>query len=223
MDKSNILWFVLIAVGVWVGLLPTVPEARRAYKAHLVALVHWFWGHRSSYSLFEGDNKEIKVSTSNLKLRSDSSRYRHAVYGPVLEVNHGFWRRRSAIYGSGWRWKIWRTNYSRKKSAGEFVHLFDVWGLTPETALRLVNRYESLEAMLNRIAELELQLEASEERCSNLRFYATGWRSLVTRLYDKVAKPQDKRRFKGGDAREIVKELWLMIELQSKRELQTGL
>ena len=218
MDRSLIFGLVISFVGVWFGTLLGLPEARKVYKNHLLSFSRWLRGSRTTFYLLSTNYHW--TTKDRLRKYVDRGKY-PTVIGQVIEISQGLFRRRSGIYGPNpCDWKVYA---SSPRMIYDLVFLRDTKGLSAETALRVVNQYPSLQAMLDRIAELELQLEASEERCSNLRFYATGWRFLVTRLYDKVAKPQDKRRFKGGDAREIVKELWLMIELQSKRELQTGL
>ncbi|MDP3697551.1 MAG: hypothetical protein Q8R55_06080 [Candidatus Taylorbacteria bacterium] len=72
----------------------------------------------------------------------------------VIEISHGFLRRRSAIYGP------YRLHW-RMVEDKPMICLADRKGLSVEAALRLINTYPSLQAMLDRINELEQELKTA--------------------------------------------------------------
>ncbi len=188
---ESIAAIVSSAIGIFFGALLISPDFRR-----------WLKGNRITYYFQRQTNlKGLKseVYQTSAKLRTDNDlqdfchRNGYDVVGLRLELNQGVFRQRSAIYGGGvpMRWKITRTGKDISDVAGnpdvDWVKLNDCQGLPVETALQLINTYPSLQAMLDRIEELE---KASVEPLAALR-------ALDNKMLD------DKRRFRSPAAKEI--------------------
>jgi len=118
-----------------------------------------------------------------------------------------FWRRRSAIYGSGsMHWRIVRTTQDIPDVAGvpnvDWVELKDQQGLPVETALRLINTYPSLQAMLDRIAEIEKGLATSQLRRQESFAAMLALRQIIA---------NDKQRYKSPAAKNIASYVEIVI------------
>jgi hypothetical protein len=160
----------------------------------------WYWLKGSRVSLF--------LRASDGGLATSFFRMRKAISIPVIELSRGPFRRRSALYGKNSdNWKVaaghWNVNS---------VELQDRKGLPVKTVLRLVDRWSSLQALLDdnervwtdfrnisglneefrkrvakqadRIAELEAQLKNSEVQ--RVHFMAAVYAIRRTLIGDRV-------------------------------------
>ena len=146
------------AIGIFFGALLVIPDFRR-----------WLKGSRTTYYFQRQTNLKglkSKVYQTSAKLRTDNDlqdfchHNGYDVVGLRLELNQGVFRQRSAIYGGG-LWAILRYYHG-----GFFNRVFlkDEEGLIEEDTLQFINTYPSLQAVLNRIEELEKQLVRAEDR-----------------------------------------------------------
>ena len=113
---------------------------------------------RSLWSWLKGSRMNFFVSSTGdlVSCSSGSGTSAH----PVVEISRGPFRRRNAFYGKNSdNWKVavghWYVNS---------IELQDRRGLPVKTALELVKRYPSLQAMLDQIAELEKELASANKR-----------------------------------------------------------
>ena len=127
----------------------------------------WLQGSRTSYYI----NSTGMVAHTHWRLRTVNQ---WKIYGgvdidaSVIEISSGFWRRRSAIYGPAAKnWKI--AGIYRIMMEVDCVELEGLSGVPVETALKIINAYPSLQAMLDRIAELEKNLKVANTRRVELR------------------------------------------------------
>jgi len=131
-----------------------------------VELWHWLKGTRVSYFLTYG-----KLRCDGRAFRTRNARAGYVIDdGTLIEISRGLFRRRSAIYGfDTGNWEIVRDAYlNGAVPPGDYVWLGDRESLSVETALRLINTYPSLQAMLDRIDELEKDLSETRESFLNL-------------------------------------------------------
>ncbi len=141
----------------------------------------WLKGSRITY-FFPAGKREI--SRTSFPCRRDEDR--QYIHGSVIEFNYGFFRWQSAIHGPAAKnWKIAGTYQAM--NGWDCVELQDRLSIPVETALRIVNTYPSLQAMLDRIAELE---KASVEPLAVLS-------ALDIKMLD------DKQRFRSPAGKEI--------------------
>ncbi len=144
-----------------------------AGKWPFVEFFRWLKGSRMSFFLLP--------SSGNLEFCKLNMR--GAISHSVIELCRGPFRRRSTLYGlNSENWKVavghWDVNS---------IELQDRKGLPTKTALKLVNKYSSLQAMLDRIAELE---KVGTEPLAILR-------ALDIKMLD------DKQRFRSPAVKEI--------------------
>ena len=131
----------------------------------MIQLWRWLKGSRENYHLSHG---LIEIDSHRLD-RNDGESW----VVPTIEIV----RRPSGLFGGifGTRWypQTWRIQKVwsgvAPKSPGDWVSLTDTQGLHVTDALRLVNTYPSLQAMLDRIAELEKNLKVANTRRVELR------------------------------------------------------
>ena len=164
----------------------------------------WLKGSRASYYMIEGRNI-VESTPYSLRTRPvwpvlPVFKY---ITGSVVEVNRGPFRRRSAIYGdAAGNWEVVEVNSGSYTRVG----LRDLtMSLPVESALRLINTYPSLQAMLdeierqkNQIVELEKQLEFAEKDKKE-------WTVKLRKLVAKIIK--DKQRFRSQAVQEIRESL----------------
>ena len=130
-------WFVVLV------LMVIFIDAMRGFNGS-ARVFRWLKGSRVSFYLRASDGG----------LEYQSCNMRGAISVPVIELSRGPFRRQSALYGrNSENWKIavghWNVNS---------IELQDRKGIPVKTALKLVNDFPSLQAMLDRIANLEEEL-----------------------------------------------------------------
>ncbi len=133
----------LILILVIVG--PLWPEVKQFFR--------WLKGSRTSYYLEGPDDAR------NAKMASMPNRFKTIglYHDSVIEINRGFWRRRSAIYGPAAKnWKI--VGIFRIMMDVDCVELQGGLNLPVNKTLQLINTYSSLRAMLDRIAKQEKRI-----------------------------------------------------------------
>ncbi len=121
-------------------------------------LWRWLKGSRVSYYFESGYHGSLGLFAQNqtAKIREAGQRALLLVSGFAIEISRGPWRRPSAIYGEGPR--FWTIVQDWQSNGVDWVRLEDMRGLRVKTALQMINRYPSLEALVDRIAELEREL-----------------------------------------------------------------
>ena len=171
-------WFYVVACLIAGITLPVIIFMALVCPRKLVQLGDWLKGSRKIYFIDLSGN-----------VRSDSGSFSYILdwaKGTVIETSHGFLRWRSAIYGEAEQ--NWRVTSDRAwPNTLRWVYLKERRGLRIEDALLLINTYPSLQAMLDRIAELE---KASVEPLAVLR-------ALDLKMLD------DKQRFRSPAVKEI--------------------
>ncbi len=86
----------------------------------------------------------------------------------VIAIRHGFWRRRSAIYGLAvGNWQLARARVLNEDT-GVLLEFRDKYGVKLEDGLRLINSHNSLQAMFDRIAEQDKNLVNANARIAEL-------------------------------------------------------
>jgi len=179
---SGQLLFLIFVVGLVLLFLT-------AGKWPFVEFFRWLKGSRMSHYLTTTPGYE-KVYTTHpgYKLRTEGQRrsFYKIKLGSIIEISHGFLRRRSAIYGEAA--KNWRVTSDRAwPNTLRWVYLKDKRGMRIEDALPLINIYPSLQAMLDRIAELEKELRSTEASLENRN-------NRVLELEKDLAHAEDKRK-----------------------------
>lgn len=161
----------------------------------IVQFYHWLKGSRKSY--YFGANQRVVDSSENFR---ESIR-------PVIEINRGLFRRRSAIYGSGPRhWQV--ADVSVGRDGTNWIELQERRGLVVGRALELINTYPSLQAMLDRIAELEkagaeqkMRITKIEKERDEQRFVRRSLEFGVSALLKKIEA--DRQRFRSEPSKRI--------------------
>lgn len=199
-------------------------------------LFRWLKGSRKLYYLYDD---ELKISELSARGFDDP---RMSNPQSVVEINRSPFRRRSAIYGEAAN--NWRVIGDRAwPNTLRWVYLKDLRGLRIEDALQLINTYPSLQAMLDRIAELELRPTRLELQNAEDNLFLANERKVqaVAALQALNIKILDgKQRFRSQTSKEIrdnitfalremveidtyhqAVDLWL--EKFSKLDLKTGL
>ncbi len=160
---------------------------------HVPKVFRWLKGSRKSYYL----SNKFEIETDKELLGSLTTRSEFGIGGSIIEISRGPFRRRSAIYGPAAKnWKIdgdWFNSFVDLQH-GYCVSLIDNHGLPIEQALRLINTYPSLQAMLDRIANLEAELLHARSKVAE--------RAAVLQALDQKLTA-DKQRFRGSPAKEI--------------------
>lgn len=197
------------------------------FHEDIFSFFKWLKGYPTTYYITESGGVHSSPETMRESNRWDPDVCR------VLEISRGLFRRSSRFYSRpGMGPENWTVGHSwlSVHGASHQLHLRGECLMDSRDALRFVNRFTSLgdfifkhEEMLKRIDELEQKLRVAEDRCHNLRIYGTSWRSSVAELKEGMDKPQDRRRFKGADSREISNKLGVLILLMQKRESRAGL
>lgn len=114
----------------------------------------WLKGSRTSYFL----NLARSLEFGSGSARPDM----YGISSSVIEVNRGLFRRNKIHELGHTYWQI--TAVSPKESGNPLVDLQDSKGLRMDEALQVVSHYPSLQAMLDRIAELERTLENANKK-----------------------------------------------------------
>lgn len=150
-DYQLVLWIVVII------LLIILWELIVNYSVNLLSFLSWLKGSRTSYY----------ISANGLRLEKSSDNRRESIQ-PVIEINRGLFRRKSAIYGSHAKnWKIMRSWNWKDGDGRDCISLGDTKGLRAEVALKLIEKHESIQDILDRVDELERQLSETKEKFEN--------------------------------------------------------
>lgn len=137
--------------------------------------------------------------------------------GAVIEVNQGILRRRSAIHHSKW-WRLNQVVYGWMDNTDRIgITLCDEQGVSVEAALRLINSYPSLQAMLDRIVQLEIELETTNARNRELERSLeaanerrTEWMSATCAL--RLLIRENKRLYRAPSAMHLLKCLEAILD-----------
>src|SRR3989344_3066172 len=151
----------------------------------------WLKGSRRIVPLLFDRDGKLASSNTKIGLLALQNSY------PIIEISRGPFRCRSTLYGKNSKnWKIARDWFDPILDAfhGDWVSLMDDRGLPIEQALQLINTYPSLQAMLDRIANLEKEL-------GHARFKVTERAASLQALNQKLTA--EKQRFRGSPAKEI--------------------
>ena len=163
----------------------------------MIQLWRWLKGSRENYHLSHG---LIEIDSHRLD-RNDGESW----VVPTIEIV----RRPSGLFGGifGTRWypQTWRIQKVwsgvAPKSPGDWVSLTDTQGLHVTDALRLVNTYPSLQAMLDRIAEIENQLSQANEHRQELNIGIQAVLNFINSDRQKFRSPTNQR------VRELLEEV----------------
>lgn len=194
-------WICFVGLLLLGGLLVLpalfLPTAKR--------LRSWLNGSRITYyQQYRGYGLNIDSTSSKLRTKAQRKWAGSICDGSVIEINRGLFRRQSAIYnhdvthdgiwvpfGIPHHWSIAKDWPIENVDQ---VSLTDTRGLPIETALRMINTYPSLQAMLDRITELESDLGEARER---LCFWHSGAQALLEIIR------KDKQRYRSPVAQKI--------------------
>ena len=166
------------------------------YSPELARLVKWLKGSRRTYYLF-GEKTESTIYPLEI-FRIPDSRIRRN----TIEIGSGLLNIQSVICGPAS--DFWRIAGSwHRERTGDWVRLEQVLqGLPIETALRLINTYPSLQAMLDRIAELEKESLDDKAKIQELS-------AAICALFEQILS--DKQRYRGAVALELRHDLETII------------
>lgn len=167
---------VVMLIGLAAGLLGWRLGKTRAPLQNLwsrvdksrVAIQRWFKGSTETYYFVPGNcgwsiPADSPVQKSTL-FDADKLIRLHCVKGAAIEINRGPLRRKSQVHASIINRVAWLIARDWKVGNTDWVRLEDTRGVPVEVALRMINQYTSLQAILDRINELEQQLMASERQ-----------------------------------------------------------
>ncbi len=144
---ENFVSAVFLAI---VGALIWFPDLR-------ATIWRWLKGSRTTYYFPRKADGHPPLAFTASNIRKDHHRYLHTD-GEAIEINRGFWRRRSRVHSFYYTgWKIAKV-YHGDDLKDIRVVLNNRNTLSVERALRLVNDYGSLDQMLRRIEKLEGEL-----------------------------------------------------------------
>ena len=151
----------------------------------------WLKGSRMSFYLRLSDNG----------LEYQSLNMRGSIQYPIIELSRGLFRRRSALYGrNSENWKVavghWEVNS---------IKLQDKKGVSVKTALELADKYPSLQAMLDRIAELEKELQIANKRRAESRAAFQALRDIIN---------ADRQKYRSSAAQHI-REFIEQVDVQA--------
>lgn len=171
----------------------------------------WLKGSRVSYYLV---NEEIKSVPRRI---GAEERIDHLRGIPVMEIGRKRFKARGTILDFGENHfqilKVHKVN----TGIGDWVYLKDQVGLPLEESLHMINLYPSLQAMLDRIAELEsrptqLELQAAKDNLFLANKQRQDWHAgtiAILRLID-----GDKQRYRSQAAKSIRENLEYLRQCQ---------
>jgi len=200
--------FFLTFVGVMILLSGFVIPHRWAQ------LYRWLKGSRRTYYI----GQDGLVTCFHKKLRTPVDRVgidMNPNNQGVIEINHGQFRHSSAIYGGChigpwkiskyWRWESW--------DGDDCLSLTDGHGLRADIALQMINAYPSLQAMLDRIAEQDMDLQIS-------LLSRREYRSAIVAILKIIDDDKQKYRSRAaGNIRACLEDLIGMARFQGEPEI----
>lgn len=176
------------------------------YIGKLTLFLRWLKGSRKTHYLRNPDNpNQSEVLTTEQKLRIGAERIVGFNPGIHIEISRGPFRKSSQIYGRG---QFWMITQDWRDSNTDWVRMEDTRGVRVGTALRMVNQYPSLEALIDRIAELERDLD---DACNEQE----EWFAPIVALHQVIL--EDKQRYRSPAARRIRAYLEEVISLSDLR------
>mgnify|MGYP001580633141 CR=1 FL=1 len=203
MLSENLLVFEILILVIVLGsilgrlLIWYIEGKENRHTLWEMRLFRWLNGSRKNYHLSHG---LIEIDSHRLD-RNDGESW----VVPTIEIV----RRPSGLFGGifGTRWypQTWRIQKVwsgvAPKSPGDWVSLTDTQGLHVTDALRLVNTYPSLQAMLDRIAEIENQLSQANEHRQELNIGIQAVLNFINSDRQKFRSPTNQR------VRELLEEV----------------
>lgn len=157
----------------------------------------WLKGSRTIYYIDLFGN--VRSCSDSLSCALDWTR------DSMIKISCGPFRRRSAIYGPASKaWKIVRGKAwpEEGQETPARIYLEDREGLSEGIALETVNAYAGLQALLNRIAKLEIEHKSDLEKLRKVN-------TAIVALFDKIIS--DKQRYRGVVALELRRDLQAVI------------
>lgn len=174
----------------------------------------WLKGSRKTYYLGTRDISPLRstdFTPEELARIADPG----VLAEPVIEISRGLFRRRSAVYGKA-QWQIQKDwhEFGLDPVGADRVSLTDTRGLLVETALQLINTYSSLQAMLDRIAELEsrptrLELQNAEDNLFLANERQQELAAAIIALREQILS--DRQRYRGVVPQELRHDLQLIL------------
>lgn len=175
----------VISVGISLACLASV-VILFFYPKFFSTIWYWLDGSRTTHYLRNPNSpKQSEVKTTEQKLRIAAERIVGFNPGIRIEINQGSFRRRSRIYGQSYppNWEITEVYWG-----GDSIELTGRIKLSIEKALRMVNAYSSLQAMLDRIAELEHQVTNLEGLVRLKDGQIAGWVEIADSRNEQIFK-----------------------------------
>jgi len=182
----------ILAVVLWVLIVVITYFLDFGVPLYAKRFWSWFKGSRKTYFL-SGSSLDAR----NAKIESMPNRFKviGLINRSVIEINLGFWRRRSTIHGLA---KDWEIAGQHEGAAGLYVHMNGTLVLSPESALRLINTYSSPVKILNRISELESSLFLAN---ASQKDYSYGIAAILSLI------EKDRQRYRSKAAQNIREHL----------------
>lgn len=184
----NQIWVIVLTLLWMVALWEFVGNEFK----HIEKFFRWLKGTRKTY--FIDYNNMTHETTDKLRGFHDFihlGSITGTTVGSGIEIGRGFLRRRSAIYGLAEKnWQLIKASVN--DGCCGVVELRDKQGVILEDALHLINTYPSLQAMLDRIAELEHQLNESE-------YINQGTREGISAILSLINEDRQKYRSKAAE------------------------
>lgn len=165
----------------------------------------WLKGSRVTYYIYESGF--VKSTTKKLRTPADRIGINMKPKNQgVIEINQGWFRPPSTIYGDFHigPWEITKAWRFGRGDDCECVNITDTRGLRVDTASGMINTYPSLQAMLDRIAELEKEHQVLVEGAVALRLRILG----------------DKQRFRSPAVQQVREYLEMILKEVKKEDLE---
>jgi len=161
----------------------------------------WLKGSEIIYWLGDGGGR--------LKLSRNRGFFLANLNANAIRIIRGPFRRRSVIHGiASSYWQI--AGEWERELCGQRISLKSSYGLPVETALKLINTYPSLQAMIDRIAELEsrptqLEMQTVKDNLFLANERRQEWSDGVAAILSLTDK--DRQRYRSKAAENIRKRL----------------
>lgn len=156
------------------------------------------------------------------KLRTNEQRrdHKHTVIGLVIEVARGPFRKPSAIHNQPNNyWQVARISRGNNPQGGwgdDYVELRDLKSLHLDKALRLINKFESLEALFDDDERKTLRIEELEQQLAVSKYNERKWLSALNALHRSIQL--NRNRFRSEPVHDIRANIEAVLKGQTSDE-----
>lgn len=183
--------FVLACIFWLVSLMPNL------FFSPAIKFWRWLKGSRTSYLSVENSINGVLVSTlgffrTNGQISSYNKYAISRVRGSSIEINHGLFRRRSAIYGDA------ACNWYIKKTLNGLIYLHSRIPMRPDQVLQIINTSLSVHDLYRdqseRITKLEQEIRKLQEKIAWTESHRKTWLATLEALRQEIESDRQKYR-----------------------------